>query len=288
MSPTGLRQVWYHTSTGGFSSIAIDGLGKSWHFVAAVKQGSNITVYYISYSIGDLTFQQRSDAGNFSDDSHEFYLGSHMGSLNFYGGVIDEIRIYNRTLTASEVREHYYGIYKNETGLALHLNFDGDCRDSSGQENHGTNNGASWMDGLANVNVKVELGGTLKQMVAIINSTDGSFVIPNVVAESADGQYTYNLYTTTAHGNSVQNKTINVLVERPKWYEPVVKWLVSIHPLIWIVVSAIIILTILLSLRIIQIELEKPTEITKEIQKQVDINCFREEKTWWRLENEDL
>jgi len=58
---------------------------------------------------------------------------------------IDEVRIYNRTLTAEEIRESYQG-YSIDEGLILYLPFDGDTKDYSGMGNDGTNYGAVSID----------------------------------------------------------------------------------------------------------------------------------------------
>jgi hypothetical protein len=59
-----------------------------------------------------------------------------------FDGLVDDVRIYDRALTAIEVSEHLQGVYKNERELVLHLDFDQDVNDSSGKENHGINHGA--------------------------------------------------------------------------------------------------------------------------------------------------
>jgi len=39
------------------------------------------------------------------------------GDTRFLKGVLDEVRIYNRVLSATEISEHYQGIFRNESGL---------------------------------------------------------------------------------------------------------------------------------------------------------------------------
>jgi len=133
-----------------------------------------------------------------------------------FNGIIDEVRLYNRALSATEVSECYRGIYSNESGLVLYLPFDGDTLNHSGQGNDGTTYGATWTTGAyVDINVKVELGGILKQTVGIVNATNGSFTLPNVIAPNKIGNYGYNIYAVT-NKNSVENQTVNVIVDRLK------------------------------------------------------------------------
>lgn len=184
-----------------------------WHYVVGTYDGANILVY-VDGVAGTPT--PTSIFINFGTDVN-VRIGSFFSEslVHLFDGVIDEVRIYNRALNQTEIREHYQSIYKNETGLVLHLNFDGDTEDSSGQGNHGTNYGATWTDGYANIDIKVELGGTLKETVALVNSTSGNFSIP-LTSESTVDQHRYNLYATTLAGNIVQNQTVNVIVDRLK------------------------------------------------------------------------
>jgi len=134
-----------------------------------------------------------------------------------FNGTIDEVRIYNRALSGQEISEHYQGIYSNETGLVLHLGFDGNIQDSSGQGNHATFYRATWTDGYVNININIELGGTLKKTVRLVNSTNGGFTIPSVITESNVGIYNYTIYAIDATGQkTVQNQTVPVIVDKLK------------------------------------------------------------------------
>lgn len=179
----------------------------SWQHIVVVTDGSYLRCYcntVVSGGVWPLT-------GNWDDISVDLY---YPGSTNRFDIIFDDIRIYNRALSADDVSELYTGTYTNKTSLILYHDLDGDCRDESGNSNHGTNYGAVWTDGYANIDVKVELGHMLMQSVSMINSSDGSFTIP-ITAENKVGQYNYNVYTTTDK-NSVQNQTVEVIVDRFK------------------------------------------------------------------------
>ena len=75
------------------------------------------------------------------------YIGkcSYGEGQNFlpFKGLIDEVRIYNRALSPTEIAEHYQGVFKDETGLVGYWSFDkvesnGTVLDKSGQGNTGT------------------------------------------------------------------------------------------------------------------------------------------------------
>ncbi|MHA1215797.1 MAG: LamG-like jellyroll fold domain-containing protein [Candidatus Thorarchaeota archaeon] len=71
----------------------------------------------------------------------------------YFNDTVDELRVYNRALTATEVKEHYQRRYSNDTGLVLNLDYtsvnvsDGTWYDKSGQGNDGTIHGATVQQG---------------------------------------------------------------------------------------------------------------------------------------------
>jgi len=75
----------------------------------------------------------------------------HLKIAEGYKGLMDEVRIYNRALSESEIKEHYQGIYRNETGLVGMWHFDeGEgttVYDSSGMGNKGKIAGVKWVEG---------------------------------------------------------------------------------------------------------------------------------------------
>jgi hypothetical protein len=63
-----------------------------------------------------------------------------------FTGIIDEVRLYHRALSAEEIAKHAGGAGRpadEDTGLVLHFTFEGgDAADGSGNTNHGTVDGA--------------------------------------------------------------------------------------------------------------------------------------------------
>jgi type II secretory pathway pseudopilin PulG len=86
-----------------------------WSFLTMTWDGSNINVY------SDGTFRgTRTMTAGPSLTPGSLYIGSNGGSQNFFQGNIDRVRIYAKTLVASEVHK-LYAVEKQK--LALNLTF---------------------------------------------------------------------------------------------------------------------------------------------------------------------
>lgn len=212
---TGKFRAYLDDGTNGVDILGVtDVFGGEWHHGVLVRdKGAGKVILYL-----DGAFEN--DALDVTDDLSNVYplrIGTTAASVYYMNGIIDEVRIYKRVLSGQEISEHYQGIYSDETGLVLHLNFDGNTQDSSGQGNHGTFYRATWTNGYANININIELGGTLKKTVALVNSTNGAFTISSVIGENNVGIYNYNIYAIDTTGqNTVQNQTIPVIVDKLK------------------------------------------------------------------------
>jgi hypothetical protein len=196
--------------TGGKTSTAILS-ASTWYFIVGTYDGNYVRLY----------INGQEDRNRVAYNQHltqwgsNFYIGRRDDGLNFNGS-IDEVSVYNRVLSDTEISECYQGVYSNESGRILYLPFDGNTVDQSGQGNNVTNYGAEWASGVyVNINVKVELNGELKQTVDKINAANGSFTLPNVIAPINVGNYKYKIYVVT-NRNIIQNQTLNVIVDRLK------------------------------------------------------------------------
>lgn len=195
------------------SSIASVANG-SWHLCTYTYDGLEHRIYV------DGTLESvRDHSGVMQTSANDLFIGiQEEGSLYPFKGAIDEVRIFDYSLSADEISSHFKGIFENETGMVAHWSFDGDVSDKSGNGNYGVIHGANWTNGWANLHVHLELNGLLKKTVNLINSTNGNFVFPQIESELETGIYDYTIFVE----NGVQNKTITVIVEPPGPIEIVV------------------------------------------------------------------
>ena len=111
------------------------------------------TMVTLIYDIEQQTFSGWQDSELLFSESYSetinkvslpFIVGaSRSGKKYFLDGMIDELRIYDRALNASEIKSLYeLGNNLNE-GLVAHFEFGGNADDSSGNDNHGEVVGAS-------------------------------------------------------------------------------------------------------------------------------------------------
>lgn len=111
-----------------------------WHFVTLVSNSNQISLYLDGTLKGTAT----TTAGTGINYTGNWYLGQLSSTLGeqAFKGIIDEVRIYNRALSANEIYEHYKGIFRDESGLVGLWHFDEGsgiiANDSSGQGKHGT------------------------------------------------------------------------------------------------------------------------------------------------------
>jgi len=123
-----------------------------WYHVAVTYDGDKVKLYLNGNPDGEYPQTGTIETGNYP-----FYLAHGVGAgQHYFGGVIDEVRVYNRALTLEEIRYEYNlgrGRYtpKNQEGLVLWLHFDegegNTAYDSSYEGNDGTIHGASWTSG---------------------------------------------------------------------------------------------------------------------------------------------
>jgi hypothetical protein len=94
--------IGWQSEGGGLSgSVATDGAYSdtaNWHYVVFTADGTNLNIYYDGALV-------KSGAGTITSPGYLARIGS--SSSRYFNGLIDEVRIYNRALSASEVSQLY-------------------------------------------------------------------------------------------------------------------------------------------------------------------------------------
>lgn len=127
------------------NSIATIDLTDGWHHVVGTITGGVGTLYVDSIA---KTPSSSVGAGNFND-SNLIRISTTGGITDWLAGSIDDVRIYNRVLTPTEITALYDsynpGIQVSDLqkGLVGHWTFDGDAKDRTPYGNHGTVTGAT-------------------------------------------------------------------------------------------------------------------------------------------------
>ena len=130
-----------------FSSIFLS-FDDQWIYITVVCDYANKTIK--SYRNGVQFDETKALAGDpvFPSASRIKFIGAHnplAGRIT--DGSLDEVRIYNRGLSPTEVLEHYNGIFKDESNLQLYYNFNEDSGttvlDGSGNGRNGTMYGST-------------------------------------------------------------------------------------------------------------------------------------------------
>ena len=123
-----------------------------YHIVGTYDQESGAMNIYVDGTLVDsktYKFTQMTTVRNFS-------IG--YGDSGYFDGVIDEVRIYDRALTAEEVKE-LYG--EDDNSLLAYYPFNGNANDESGNGNNGVVSGATLVDDrLGNTDSAYYFNGT--------------------------------------------------------------------------------------------------------------------------------
>jgi prepilin-type N-terminal cleavage/methylation domain-containing protein len=75
----------------------------TWYYIAAVMNGSNVTIYVNGQPDASGTDSWTWTTGN------NIFIGDEAGVTHVFPGLIDDVRIYNRALTATQIQAMYAG-----------------------------------------------------------------------------------------------------------------------------------------------------------------------------------
>ena len=85
--------TWYAASFGSLSA-------NTWYFLAATYDGETLN----AYTNGVLVSSNTAPSGPASSDPNPLTFGKHAGSSQYFQGNIDDVRVYNRALSQSEIQ----------------------------------------------------------------------------------------------------------------------------------------------------------------------------------------
>ncbi|OYT53802.1 MAG: hypothetical protein B6U72_04680 [Candidatus Altiarchaeales archaeon ex4484_2] len=197
-----------YDSESNYSSI---GVGNSlnrevWHYFCGVWDGISGSMEF--YVDGQLKDNMGGVDGSLASTGHGLYLGRWHGGWYELNGSLDEVRVYSRALSSTEIKD-LFGLYRSGPLVAAYYFDEGNglvANDSSGNENHGFINGASWVDGISEtalsfdgVDDYVDLGdywgvegiGELSLGAWVKPLGDGSSNDMRILSKSADIELVY-------------------------------------------------------------------------------------------------
>ncbi|MDI6603477.1 MAG: LamG domain-containing protein, partial [Patescibacteria group bacterium] len=92
------QSAWGNTNAGVRNQLS-----DVWHHVVGVRQGETIKLYFDGVLASEKV---HAEAALSVDNNQPIVIGNHEWGPNF-PGLIDEVAIYNRALSASEIQQHY-------------------------------------------------------------------------------------------------------------------------------------------------------------------------------------
>lgn len=102
IDPAGKWSIYYYSTGGAFSSTDVAKYYQTWTHIAVVKSNTTLTIYENGSVVSTLN-----NAESEPNDSHLLFLGAYNGVAQFFHGIIDDARIYNRALTQEEITDSY-------------------------------------------------------------------------------------------------------------------------------------------------------------------------------------
>ncbi|MBI4439939.1 LamG domain-containing protein [Candidatus Woesearchaeota archaeon] len=191
--PSCIRFVMSTTGINSASAVFSGASFNTWYHVAGVYNGTNASIYIN----GTLVAVSAGITGDLHKNTNRTLIGAiyDTNNLNFrFNGTIDEIRIYNRSLSPDEIRAHY----QNKTNLIVSQEL------AAGQvwyANVTPNDGYSDGNSLKSNEITIGAFANSKptQTAPIINATD------HPTNGTGANLTAYNQSTTDTDGNNVKN-----------------------------------------------------------------------------------
>lgn len=238
------------TSSGGrWLTSATTPIENVWYYVVGTYDGESLKIYVNGSLENSISY-----SGDILQSSSPLLIGRHSNTGRNFNGIIDEVALYNRTLSANEIMDQYLQTISQESQndtLIAHWKFNeakgSIANDSSENGNHGTINTALWKMGVngtalyfngvdSNVHVYREDHPELDPVenitvMAWVKNTDlNNNYMNNILGRSggSDG-YSYRLYLNdgSSHDNigvSIRTQTGGIQSREWTWTEMNESW----------------------------------------------------------------
>jgi hypothetical protein len=146
--------LWIENGDDGPIGVTTNVLdANTWYHIVGTNDGTTSKIYVDGSLINSVSM---GNPGGGEGDFKIGYNSDNVGSNRYWNGNIDEVAIWNTTLTQEEIQANMSSeLVGTEEGLVGYWNFnEGDgpeLTDLTGNENHGTISGASWSGDAAPV-----------------------------------------------------------------------------------------------------------------------------------------
>ena len=94
---------WSNTSQRNFTCFTVNFVTGAWHHIAVTFVNGNVSLYFN----GTYVDSQTALFTSIYASTGYLFIGTRNGGSNWVNGTIDEVRIYNRALSAEEIWNHY-------------------------------------------------------------------------------------------------------------------------------------------------------------------------------------
>jgi len=114
-------QLWNGTASVTYQDVKATFIGtNSWRYICFTNNGTNTSIYNNGIILGSS-----SQLLNLSGRSIGYLIGGRNNGATYFNGSIDDVRIYNRSLSATEISALYVASehYNNESALAGNTNW---------------------------------------------------------------------------------------------------------------------------------------------------------------------
>lgn len=118
---------------------------REWQHIVYTRNGTGDTHAFYVNGVSVSRGVSQSPTLDFTDGASVKLIGARTTTGQFLGGTLDELRLWNRTLSAQEVAQLYAGAFSRQNLVAEYLFDEGagpTANDTSGNTNHGTITGA--------------------------------------------------------------------------------------------------------------------------------------------------